>query len=135
MEGIWRQKHPGGTQEAPRRPPGGTQDAPRRSPVCTQDGPKATQRHPEAPKTQPETPRRQPGTREVSEAKYVKTRMFFNTSDPTVDFCVDGSDLTLTQSTAWRQKLAVVSAKSCARHTLVPKIQLQNSYSKSRSEN
>ena len=42
MEGIRRQKHPGGTQEDPRKHPGGPQDTPR----GTQKHPKATRRHP-----------------------------------------------------------------------------------------
>ena len=49
MEGIWRQKHPGATQEtprdrqeAPRRHPGDPQEAPRRFP----GPPRGVQRHP-----------------------------------------------------------------------------------------
>ena len=70
MQGIWRQKHSGGTQEAPRRHPGGPQEAPSSSAGCpqnTQRHPKDTQRHPGA--------RRE--TRGVCDVKWVKTIEFY----------------------------------------------------------
>jgi len=51
-------KHPGDTQEAPRRHPGGTQEAPRNHPGSAQGDPR---RHPggaqEAPRRHPRGPR------------------------------------------------------------------------------
>ena len=56
MEGIWRQKRPGGTQE----PSGSIQEAPRRFPGSPQEAARAGQRRPEAFRRHTGTPRRQP---------------------------------------------------------------------------
>ena len=90
LEGIWRQKHPGVTQELRRSSPGGTQAAPRSHPGGAPRHPESTQRHQGARQE----------TREVCEVKWTKTTEFSSRNGVSDHFRVDGSDLTLTKSAA-----------------------------------
>ena len=93
VEGICRQRHPGGTQPVFRRSPGDNRRLPRQA-RGAQRHPAGTQRHPEGSH----------GTRGFFDAKCSKTIMFYSKNDVSDHFCVDWSDLTLTKSTGHAQK-------------------------------
>ena len=102
VEGIWRQRHPGGLQEAPRRLPGGAQEAPRRHPGGAQRHPEGTQRHPGGSQ----------GAKGIFETKCNKTVKIDSKNEASDHFRLDGSDVTITVPAACAQKLANVNVES-----------------------
>ena len=103
VEGIWRQRHPGDTQEAyssireaPRRSPGSSPEVPRKHPGGCQGHPEA----PEGTRKHPENLGGSQETRRVFDRGCAKTIMFYSENGASNHFRTSRSSVTLTESAA-----------------------------------